>query len=90
MTPAANDYIRQYLFCYDSDPGTGSCAEDDEYFLIFEQDCDKDSKYYFSMYVARFSLNDIHLPGHITSNPQIAAYLGDDEGDVIATAIALD
>jgi len=63
------------MFCYDSDvdpPAASprSCVEDDEYFMVYEQDCSGDSSYYYSMYVARFRLSDIHdATAHKVSNP---------------------
>ena len=45
---------------------------------------------YNSIFVARFTLSDISLASHVTSNPSIAAYLGDESGNLESSSIALD
>ncbi len=77
------------MFCYDSDTPV-SCTEDDEFFLNFEQDCYPSGQSYYSIFVARFTLSDISLASHVTNNPEIAAYMGDDNGDFKSNSIALD
>ena len=66
------------MYCYDSDPYSAACSsDDDEIFLIFEQDCVPPGDNYYSIFVARFSLSDISSGTHVDNNPSIAAYLGD-------------
>lgn len=82
--------MRQYMFCYDSDTNPTTCTEDDEYFLNFEQDCEPTGQSYYSIFVARFTLTDISSATHATNNPEIAAYMGDVNGDFNSYSIALD
>ena len=78
------------MYCYDSDPNSSGCLDDDELFLIFEQDCVPPSDSYYSIFVARFSLLDIATGLHADSNPSIAAYFGDKNGNLYSNSIALD
>ena len=58
------------MFCYDSSLIAPCTMEDDEYFLIFEQDCISYAgvQYYYSLFVARFSL-DFTIVNYEDNNP---------------------
>jgi hypothetical protein len=62
------------MYCYDSDPdpavGVRTCPEDDEFFMIYEQDCSPAANAQYSFFVARFDLTTIGTPAtHTPSNP---------------------